>query len=108
MVTTDALLKLVDALAAKKAGRNDYASGIVHRDSDAILIMAIPGVATVNGERIQIRRADDLDGVLADLVGKMEVPNNYILGVWVVPGSQRSEEHGLKINGKFDPKQGPI
>lgn len=108
MVTTDALMGLVEALTAKKAGRDDYASGLVHRDSDAVLIMAIPGVTTVGGERVQIRRADDLDGVLADLVGKMEVPNNYILGVWIIPGSQRSKEHGLRINGKFNPKEGPI
>lgn len=108
MVTTDALVKLVDALTAKKAGRDDYASGLVHRDSDAILIMAIPGVTTVDGVRTQIRRADDLDAILADLVGRMEIPNNYILGVWIIPGSQRSEETGLRINGKFNPKQGPI
>lgn len=108
MVTTDALMSLVEALTAKKAGREDYASGLVHRDSDAVLIMAIPVVTTVGGERVQIRRADDLDSVLADLVGRTEVPNNYILGVWIIPGSQWSKEQGLRINGKFDPKKGPM
>jgi len=113
MVGTDSLLGAVNALTEKKMGNNDYASGLVHRGSDAVLVMAIPRITTVNGEKTEIRRADDLDAVLGDLAmeGKlkgMEIPNNYILGVWVIEGSTFHSDHGLVMNNNFDPKKGPI
>jgi|APGre2960657505_1045072.scaffolds.fasta_scaffold80970_2 hypothetical protein len=113
-VNTDSLLGLVNALINKKAGKN-YLSGLVHRDSDAILIMAIPRFTIIKGEKIEIKRTDDLDSVLGDLnmEGKlkgMEIPNNYILGAWIIEGSERSKQYGsgLRISKNFDPKKGPI
>lgn len=112
MVGVEPLINLVNALANKKAGQN-YSSGLVHRGSDAVLIMAIPKLTTINGEQIEIKRADDLDSVLGDLAAErklkgMEIPNNYILGVWIIEGSQFTSRSGLITNKNFDPKKGPI
>lgn len=112
MINVESLMNLVNALANKKAGQ-DYSSGLVHRGSDAVLIMAIPRLTKISGEQIEIKRADDLDSVLGDLTAErklkgMEIPNNYILGVWVVEGSQFISRSGLIVNKNFDPKKGPI
>lgn len=69
--------------------------GLVHKHSNAVLVMVIPTSLRVRGMR-------ELDDVLVDLnqTGKIRtfgIPNQYIVGYWQWDGK-------FFANGKFNPK----
>ena len=87
--------EVLSSMRARKRGE-DYAP-IIHRNSDSIVLMAIP--SKISG--MPVRSLDQLDGWLFDLNLNGKVPNENIIGYARFDGT-------LVKNPNFNPDQSPL
>lgn len=97
LVTPEAVQRAMDAMVEKRSGVGGPGSGLVHGGSDAIVLMAVPGV--IQGQRV--RGLDDIDGWLAELNLRMKIPNENIIGYATMDGE-------MVRNPNFDPSKSAL